>query len=165
MYVLLPMPLLFFAGSDSSSLFTESDSGYVFVYSTISSSRHSSFVCLQTKKHLSYIFYWMMSTQVGECNQVLDWSFRYWQYCNPSNIEACWCHRLGSPSIGAILVHCLSNVHYVLCKDARWRRVQNAVMNLSTRCYVWFRVLNFVLSFIVGGREHIQFVVVFGEFF
>ncbi|GAV90134.1 Vps55 domain-containing protein [Cephalotus follicularis] len=29
MYVLLPMPLLFFAGSDSSSLFTESDSGWV----------------------------------------------------------------------------------------------------------------------------------------
>jgi hypothetical protein len=27
MYVLLPMPLLFFAGSNSSSLLTESDSG------------------------------------------------------------------------------------------------------------------------------------------
>ncbi|KAJ4728758.1 vacuolar protein sorting-associated protein 55-like [Melia azedarach] len=29
MYVLLPMPLLFFAGSDSSSLLSESDSGWV----------------------------------------------------------------------------------------------------------------------------------------
>ncbi|XP_030466418.1 vacuolar protein sorting-associated protein 55 homolog [Syzygium oleosum] len=29
MYVLLPMPLLFFAGSDSSALFSESDSGWV----------------------------------------------------------------------------------------------------------------------------------------
>ncbi|KAH8521425.1 hypothetical protein Peur_040122 [Populus x canadensis] len=29
MYVLLPMPLLFFAGSNSSSLLTESDSGWV----------------------------------------------------------------------------------------------------------------------------------------
>ncbi|KAF9685496.1 hypothetical protein SADUNF_Sadunf03G0060600 [Salix dunnii] len=29
MYVLLPMPLLFFTGSDGSSLFTESDSGWV----------------------------------------------------------------------------------------------------------------------------------------
>lgn len=29
MYVLLPMPLLFFAGSDTSSLFTESSSGWV----------------------------------------------------------------------------------------------------------------------------------------
>ncbi|KAJ4825807.1 hypothetical protein Tsubulata_021817 [Turnera subulata] len=29
MYVLLPMPLLFFAGSDSSSLFRESDNGWV----------------------------------------------------------------------------------------------------------------------------------------
>lgn len=30
MYVLLPMPLLFFAGSDTSSLFTESSSGLGF---------------------------------------------------------------------------------------------------------------------------------------
>lgn len=29
MYVLLPMPLLFYAGSNSSSLLTESDSGWV----------------------------------------------------------------------------------------------------------------------------------------
>ncbi|KAJ8774420.1 hypothetical protein K2173_016866 [Erythroxylum novogranatense] len=29
MYVLLPMPLLFFAGSDSSSLYTESNSGWI----------------------------------------------------------------------------------------------------------------------------------------
>lgn len=29
MYVLLPMPLLFFAGSDSTSLFNESDNRYV----------------------------------------------------------------------------------------------------------------------------------------
>ncbi|KAG6687722.1 hypothetical protein I3842_11G087500 [Carya illinoinensis] len=29
MYVLLPMPLLFLAGSDSSSLFSESESGWV----------------------------------------------------------------------------------------------------------------------------------------
>ncbi|KAH7835351.1 hypothetical protein Vadar_025370 [Vaccinium darrowii] len=66
MYVLLPMPLLFFAGSDTSSLFTESSSGWVDACKFLTgASSIGSFAIPAILKHAGVIGWGALGMQMG----------------------------------------------------------------------------------------------------
>jgi hypothetical protein len=64
MYVLLPMPLLFFAGSDSSSLFSESDNKYVL----LRTNQKENFLVNYSNIIQFIIPSYEMMKQLGECD-------------------------------------------------------------------------------------------------
>lgn len=55
MYVLLPMPLLFFAGSDGSVLFSESNNRFVLFYLKLSISSSKLFFSVKVDQNIVFL--------------------------------------------------------------------------------------------------------------